>query len=240
MSQCVSVTATDGSSHCVPIDINTTVADVKASLEKLLQVQPERFDLLHEGEVLQCGSRVSDLGIIDGSELIMAVSPVGEALTKLGDIKPTIESLQREVQKGGYLAIWLLRAGVPIDSRGPDFQTPLLTACKYGKTSMAKMLINQSANVNLCDANGVTPIMLCCLMKQIELTSILLQKGANVTDGTVAGTTPLIISVRRSSPDVVKLLLEHGAGINTRDDLMRTAVMYACGNQYPEGEHVDI
>ena len=236
MSQFVSVIQTDGNSHCVFIKIDTTVLDVKRVLEKELQIEERRFDLSYEGCILQNITSLLDLGINNGDELTMSLSSIGEALTKLGSIPATANSLLWESHKGGFKVLWLLKAGVAIDCRGSDFRTPLLLACQHGRSATAKLLIKHGADINICDTNGVTPLLFSCLRDLVDVAFMLLQNGASPTCCSLEGTTPLLCAVRRSCPEMVKQLLNEGVTTNDVDNHKWTSLMYACSSTTSQGE----
>lgn len=59
----------------VQIDLNSTVQDLKQSLQALTHVLPEKQKLMGKGKVLQNSSLLSSLGLKDGSILMMMGTP---------------------------------------------------------------------------------------------------------------------------------------------------------------------
>ena len=53
----------------------------------------------------------------------------------------------------------LLNAGADVNICNNHDDTPLIIACRYGGSTIQKMLIAAGADVNYRDGNGVTPLM---------------------------------------------------------------------------------
>ena len=60
-----------------------------------------------------------------------------------------------------------------------DNWTPLLLACNEGNVSTVRILIENSADVNLADRDGLTPLMIAAVAGKIEIIKTLLESGAD-------------------------------------------------------------
>jgi len=110
--------------------------------------------------------------------------------------------------------------------------SPLLFAAREGNLSMARLLVDSKANLDLPSANGSTPIVVAITNNHIQLAMFLLEKGANPnTADKFWKRTPLYAAVEmrnmdftRESPppvpdvadpmDLIKALLARGANPN--------------------------
>jgi hypothetical protein len=109
----------------------------------------------------------------------------------------------------------LLNAGADVNSRDAlNFNdTPLTFAALYGKTDVAKLLIERGANIEARNRFG-TPLYHAagrCHTKTIEL---LIEKGADINSINWRGASPLSAAARYCSTETAKLLIEKGADVD--------------------------
>jgi len=75
-----------------------------------------------------------------------------------------------------------LAAGTDINAKDPfGGSSPLITACLFGKTSMATILIDAGADMNFQNNDGSTPLHTAAFFCRPELVTLLLKKGADKT-----------------------------------------------------------
>lgn len=96
-----------------------------------------------------------------------------------------------------------------------------------GRADVAKLLIQNGANVNAKAADGTTALMLATRSVGADVVQALLDYGADVNAKTADGTTALMYAVNSAGADVVKLLLEKGADVHARDRGGWTVLMRA-------------
>lgn len=85
---------------------------------------------------------------------------------------------------------------------------------KENDVKLLKLLIENGANVSLCDSSGVPPLYDACINSHTEFVKPLLEAGASPNQTNRAGDTPLHATVIRDLVDSARLLLEYGADVN--------------------------
>lgn len=113
----------------------------------------------------------------------------------------------------------------------------LYYSCMYGKYIIAKLMIENSANVNKQYSNKMTPLLESTLGSKgnDSISELLIRKGANVnTIGAYGGTAlrhTIGIAGNRRKVKLFKLLIEYGADVNYYciECCNRTPFLYCCG-----------
>ncbi len=95
--------------------------------------------------------------------------------------------------------------------------TPLALAAKLGRTEIAKILLEKSADVNSQDGYGRTALFLACEANVTPLVELLLKRGAdpNLKPHTLelSNETPLLCSIKKKNKQIVQALLVTGASV---------------------------
>ena len=94
------------------------------------------------------------------------------------------------------------------------------------RCNMIKMLIENGANVNSKDKNGLTPLHIAVKDNEIDLAKILLHHGADIEAKSKYAHTPLTLAVEADLIDMTIVLIENGANVNT-DSRDRTPIFRA-------------
>jgi ankyrin repeat protein len=118
------------------------------------------------------------------------------------------------------LVDYLLKRGLPMDSRGSGGQMPIHLAAIYS-SEMIQELSARKADLNARDLFGNTPLHAAVKMGSIQAVQALLGLGADVDPVNDERETPLHKAIKRGSEMKVKLLLEHKANpnaVNKRGD----------------------
>jgi len=133
----------------------------------------------------------------------------------------------------------LLTKGADVNYQDPTYgSTPLMMACNYGFTDVAKLLLAKGADVNLQAKNGATALIGAARQSK-ELVEMLLAKGADVKQVSPATAGPFTSSIVRmlrgdGSTDIAELLLAKGADVDeaaTEGPMAGyTPLMMAAGN----------
>ena len=96
--------------------------------------------------------------------------------------------------------------------------TPLHVAVVLGHTTMARLLLEHSADVDARDMNTMTPLHAAVRSGRLDIAQLLLSHGADVDALDRQGYPPLHEAVRSQKPDLVDLLLKGGANVNFRSN----------------------
>lgn len=98
-------------------------------------------------------------------------------------------------------------------------------AAAFGRTEMARWLIDRGNPVNAVTVEMTTPLIQASLAGQLEVARLLIARGADIEARNRYGRTALILVGReRGDVEMAKLLLDAGAGINAADRSGDTAL----------------
>ena len=106
-----------------------------------------------------------------------------------------------------------------INTRCDFGYTPLHYAAEYGHLDIAKILLENSADIHLLDG---TKSSLTALHKSIcfghkEVASFLIEKGANIDQKDGSGWSPLHLAILYNQGEIAEILIESGADVHQRD-----------------------
>ena len=136
----------------------------------------------------------------------------------------------------------LLEYHAVVNSWSNARQTPLHvlatreTSHKDDGSDIAKLLLEQGANVNDRDKNGDTPLHLASHNHRLKIVRVLLDYGANADSKNDLGKTPLQLALwgechesQEDGVDVALLLLEHNVQVYARSKYnMSTSDLARC------------
>lgn len=129
-------------------------------------------------------------------------------------------------QKGIVLS-FLKRGGININRKDNAGFTPLHYACRKGTRDIARILIENDADVNVMSNRGVTPLHLAASIGSKEIMRLLIEAGADVDATDNSGQSVMIYAIRSGKTDAVRFLKEYGADASQVDDDGRSAIDYA-------------
>lgn len=140
-------------------------------------------------------------------------------------IEFNMKGFERAIQLGNERAIKLfLKAGVKPDEKDAGGWTPLLKAASLNRTSVAAVLIEAKADINVRDAQGFTPLHWAAFKGFPEMTKLLTEKGADVNAKSNMGLTPVMQATMWGHDRIVSYLLSKGARVNETDNEGLTAL----------------
>lgn len=114
--------------------------------------------------------------------------------------------------------------------------TPLHEAVRYGRVDIARILLDNGANVNALDSIGKSPILLIVpSAAQRDMYPLLLQYRANVNQKDMYGDTALhVATMANTSVSILSLLVSSGAVVNERNKEGATPLKLAIDLKHPE------
>jgi ankyrin repeat protein len=117
------------------------------------------------------------------------------------------------------LARWLIEQGANLEVRDDYGRTALLlVARETGDVEMARLLLEQGADVNAVDRGDDTPLTLSAWRGFRELTDLLLENGAETDARGPAGRFLLSCAAEKGLPRLFTILAEGGADLNVRNE----------------------
>ena len=89
-------------------------------------------------------------------------------------------------------------------------------AAKCGNKNIVQMLIDNKANINQAENNGVTPLYIAAHNGHKDIAKMLIDNGADINQAKNNGVTPLWIAAQNGHKDIVNMLIKKGANINQK------------------------
>jgi ankyrin repeat protein len=128
--------------------------------------------------------------------------------------------------KAFFLLSLAFLASSPADF--PPGKTPVADATMRGDREAVRALLQQGADVNAAQGDGMTALHWAALEGDLETAKMLLYAGANVKSSTRLGAfTPLLLASKNGHAALVGALLEAGADPNEATTNGTTALMLA-------------
>ena len=111
---------------------------------------------------------------------------------------------------------------------GPNFNTPLHSACQWQRMDMIKVLVENDARVNTLNSVGLTPLFLAIQSGNLAAVEYLADHGAflNIKEKTT-GYTELHEAVAMGFGDITRFLIAKGSCVNAVDEWGKTPLDYA-------------
>ena len=96
-----------------------------------------------------------------------------------------------------------------INMKGRDGRTLLIHSALYNRISIAKWLLENGANIDEKDMQGLSALHCAVVSNNYEIAEFLLKCGAKINERDNYGNTPLMRAGLNT--DMIKLLLNYGA-----------------------------
>jgi ankyrin repeat protein len=109
----------------------------------------------------------------------------------------------------------------------PQSNPPLNYATVLNKPNVVKILLNNSADPNIRDKNGITPLMRSIMNNNYDITKQLIDHGADINyGGSENDNVPINLAILKRSDKLINLLVDSGADMMIRDRYLNTPVHY--------------
>ena len=121
----------------------------------------------------------------------------------------------------------LLAHGLDVNEPTSQGNSPLLTASKHGRDSVARQLLHHGADPNQL-YNGVSPLFVACSGGHGAVVGALLDGGARVNQAAHDGSTALFVACENGHEDVVSALLKGGAAVGQATNKGAVPLFISC------------
>ncbi|VDH99713.1 Hypothetical predicted protein, partial [Mytilus galloprovincialis] len=206
---------------------NTFVVSEPPLIDCALQGYEDMVDLLLR---MNCDVNERD---ISGRSALFVASAKGHIKTVERLVKNKNEKKEENIENEEYKT-----NEVNIDLSNNIKRTSLHVACKEGHYDIAKYLIQNGADIFVCDANGYSPLHLASVYGSKEIVELLLDtykdrgKEIEIEKNDNLGQTPIILASSKGEEQTVKLLLHYKAKISATDKKGFTSLLAASLNGY--------
>ena len=125
-----------------------------------------------------------------------------------------------------------LESGADVAARSSDGFTLLHLAAFFNQPAIARLLLDNGAEVNAVAGNSsrVCPLHSAVACGAVEIVKLLLENGADANAGQQGGWTALQAAARHGNQEMVDLLLQHGADPEQAADDGQTAISMAAND----------
>jgi ankyrin repeat protein len=148
----------------------------------------------------------------------------------LGDNNDARENLLHDAVRRGDIETCrtLIAKGMDVNAKNTAGETPLLLAADCGHIGIAKLLLENGADVKIRgDWNSFTPLHWASGVGSKEMVCLLVAHGADVNAQAKDKQTPLHVAVDASRKEIVGWLVDNGAATGAKDKLGYTSLHLA-------------
>ncbi|XP_071154184.1 serine/threonine-protein phosphatase 6 regulatory ankyrin repeat subunit B-like [Mytilus edulis] len=131
-----------------------------------------------------------------------------------------------------YIVETLIRNNCNTNITDIGNKTPLFVYCKQGKFDDICLLIDNDADINICDNTGQSPLHAACNSNADAyiIVKMLINKNSalNTTDN--RNRTPLMIACENGKHDIVQILIDNKADVNISNNEKESPLFVASSN----------
>lgn len=140
-------------------------------------------------------------------------------------------------EKGNSEIIYILSIATRY-SLSTKLDNDLLLAARLGFVEKVKESIENNANVDTCNSDGVSALHMSSIIGNLEIIEYLIKNGANVNTLDINKATPLHMTALHKHPKALKFLLEEGADINSLDIYNTPPLHYSTMTDTPKSYEI--
>ncbi|MBN2737567.1 MAG: ankyrin repeat domain-containing protein [Spirochaetales bacterium] len=151
----------------------------------------------------------------DSENIIFYLLSKGVSIETYGN-----ELITRSVRAGySKLLDFLLKKGVPLESKDEDGNTLLMLACSFRNFDVAKYLLKQGADIDALNDRKQTALSIACYSTKLDIMEFLLENGADTEKqiGSKNFAETAICEVTKL--DALKLMIKYKADIHKKNTL---------------------
>jgi len=140
--------------------------------------------------------------------------------------KPALDIFDLSALGGaGQISVMLATDQKAVHEYSGDGFTALHIACYFGQADVAKILLENGADVDKTAMNGsdLRPLQSATAGCHADVVRILLEFKPDINVRMLGGFTPLMSACALGDEDIIAMLLEHGADLDAKADDGRTA-----------------
>ncbi|KAK6088470.1 ankyrin repeat-containing protein [Seiridium cupressi] len=138
---------------------------------------------------------------------------------------PLVAAVSQIEEPSKLLVSHLLSSGANVNAQDRDGNTSLMISLKRNRISLATMLLDRGANIDVANNDSERGLHVVALKRSIsewkeeckQLMARLIREGAQLNEATNTGSTPLHFAALSANLDAVRLLTQNGADINHHD-----------------------
>jgi ankyrin repeat protein len=144
----------------------------------------------------------------------LLVSRGGNVKASSSDGATPLHSAAISIKNNIQLLELLLSKGADVNSgRGTKIGTPLILAAKYGDVDVARILVNNGADINAQDASGNSALHIASQFGRLDFVNYLLIKNPDVNLVNSDNNSPLHVAAMNGRRVVAEQLVYHGANL---------------------------
>ena len=115
--------------------------------------------------------------------------------------------------------------GIDVNFQDDFGDTPLTLV---ENIEIAKMLLDNNADINKRGKDGYTPLMFAIKKEQVELAEFFIKNNADINMTDPEGNTALVIAAKKKNAYIFELLLKNGADLSINKDIK---LMIVCNDE---------
>ena len=186
----------------IRIENETLQRELNTTLKNLLKIQQEENMLEVVIKETKLRNETLTKELTDREKTVQELKSTQDQHTmEVKDLTQEIQTLMEEELKGID----------PDDEFGNDDLYLLHDAAIKGQFHVAKILLQNGADVNANDNYQWTPLHLAAYYGDSKIAKLLLENGALVNAKNIDGKTPIHLAANKGHSEVVEILLKYGA-----------------------------